>query len=373
MGYLRNDGTAGLCIAVRFLPVVTGKRLSVQEAVGLHGSATLHELGAIAEESVRERFGSRVTYGVDRNINYTNICTVSCAFCAFCEHPGSASGYVLSVEDCVEKVRELQNVGGTHILLQGGHHPDLDLEWACTFIREVRGRTGIHIHGFSPPEITHFARVSGVPVKEAVERLKDAGLGSIPGGGAEILVDAWRGRVSPSKVDVAGWLDVMREAHGLGLNTTATMMYGSGEPIGYRFEHLARIRELQEESISSGRPGRFTAFILWPFSPENTRWGRSRLYPGPTGPTEYLRMVALSRMFLDNVEHLQASWVTQGLEVASLALRYGCDDLGTTMMEENVVSAAGTTFSAVEADLRSVVEGAGLVPRKRDVLYSFQD
>lgn len=299
-----------------------------------------------------------VTYVVDRNINYTNVCTSGCRFCAFYQKPDSPNAYLLSFEEIGTKIQETLHLGGTQILLQGGLHPHLSLDYYAEMLRWIKNNFSIHIHGFSPPEILHFSNISGIPLETAIARLKEAGLDSIPGGGAEILVDHIRKQVSPRKGSANEWLKVMEIAHKMGLNTTATMMFGHVESIEDRITHLMAIRDLQD------RTGGFTAFIPWTFQP-----GHTELPMKETGGSEYLRMLALSRLVLDNIPNIQASWVTQGDKVGQLALFFGANDLGSTMIEENVVAATGVTHRLSLNELRHLIKGAGFAPRQRDFFY----
>jgi cyclic dehypoxanthinyl futalosine synthase len=302
-----------------------------------------------------------VTYIIDRNVNYTNICDAYCTFCAFYRKPGSTAedgAYTHPHEVIGEKIRETIALGGNQILIQGGHNPDLGIEYYESLFRYIKENFGIHIHGLSPPEIDHISRVSGIGYREVLERLRAAGLGTLPGGGAEILVDRVRNRVAKLKVSADGWLDVMRIWHEMGGRSTATMMFGHVETFDDRVEHLRRLRDLQDET------GGFTAFIPWIFQSENTR-----LHVPMTTAADYLKTVAIARIFLDNFANLQSSWVTMGPKIGQVALRYGCNDFGSIMIEENVVSAAGAHYEMVEADMTRVIRDAGFVPARRNVLY----
>jgi cyclic dehypoxanthinyl futalosine synthase len=300
-----------------------------------------------------------VTYIVDRNINYTNVCNVYCKFCAFYRTEKDADHYVLSLEELDHKLSELSAIGGVQVLLQGGHHPGLSIDHYLNMLAFIRERfPQINVHGFSPPEFHHFSQVFGLPVREVLRRFKEAGLGSVPGGGGEILVDRVRNRIAPLKANSDQWLGVMEEAHGLGLRSSATMMFGHVETLEERLEHLQRLRDLQD------RTGGFTAFICWTFQPENTV-----LKAEPVGSSEYLRMQALSRIFLDNIENLQSSWVTQGPKIGQIALRFGANDFGSVMMEENVVSQAGTSYRLQAGEIERLVREAGYVPARRTTHY----
>lgn len=333
-------------------------RLDLETTRILYDKADLLTLGQLAQE-VRFRWNPDqvVTYAVDRNINYTNICVSRCAFCAFARDTGHPEAYVLDQETLTRKCEETLALGGTQILYQGGLNPDLDLAWHLEQIRLMRAM-GLHVHGFSPPEIVFMANQNGLSLREVIERLVGAGLGSIPGGGAEILVDRVRRSVSPAKATADEWLEVMRTAHGLGLKTTATMMFGHLETLDERLEHLLLLRRLQDET------GGFTAFIPWPYQPgENTLPGR------PAGSTTYLRLLAISRLVLDNVPHIQASWVTQGPEIGQVALHFGADDLGSTMIEENVVASAGVSHRLSREEMVRLIESAGFRARQRNTFY----
>jgi cyclic dehypoxanthinyl futalosine synthase len=335
-----------------------GGRLDDAEALLLLERADLVSLGRAARAVSRRLHpeGHR-TYVVDRNINYSNVCDSYCKFCGFYRVKGEKDAYVLPKDVIRRKVEELKAVGGTQVLLQGGTHPDLPLEWYEDLVRFFKS-LGIHLHGFSPPEIQTMARVSGKPVREVIRRLAAAGLDSIPGGGAEILVDRVRREISPHKIMTEEWLEVMREAHGLGLRTSATMMFGHRETLADRVEHLRRIRDLQDET------GGFTAFIPWAFQPTH-----AMVRHEAAGAHDYLRTLAVSRLFLQNVHNLQSSWVTMGPKVGQLALHFGANDMGSVMLEENVVSTAGVKFRMGTAELRRVIEDAGYVPAQRDFFY----
>jgi cyclic dehypoxanthinyl futalosine synthase len=343
--------------------VYASKRLSERDFLDLYASADLYELGTMAN-TIRKRKhpGNIVTYVVDRNINYTDICVSACKFCAFFKAPDDPAGYLLEKKQLKQKIAETLDLGGTQILLQGGLHPDLRLDYYEDLVRLIK-QTGIHVHGFSPPEIQHFAALSGCSVREVLKRLIAAGLDSIPGGGAEILSDRVRQSAAPRKCSTDEWLEVMEEAHRLGLRTTATMMFGHIETIGERLEHLQRLRDLQDKT--SG----FTAFIPWPFQPDNTALAESTVIEKSSG-LHYLRMLALSRIYLDNFDNIQASWVTQGPKIAQLALFFGANDFGSTMIEENVVAAAGVSFRLSEKEICRLVTDAGFSPRKRLMDYT---
>ncbi|MGZ5001964.1 MAG: cyclic dehypoxanthinyl futalosine synthase [Chthoniobacterales bacterium] len=347
--------------------ILGGERISTAEALELY-RWPLQELGALADArrqlakrgSYDNRGNEIVTYIVDRNINYTNVCNVYCKFCAFYRTEKDDDHYVLSFEQFDEKLEELSAAGGVQILMQGGHHPKLGFDWYIDLLQHIREKfPHINIHGFSPPEFQHFADVFKMPLREIIRAFKAAGLGSIPGGGGEILVDHVRHRISPLKCNSDEWLEVMQIAHEEGLNSSATMMFGHVETIEDRIEHLQRLRDQQEKS------GGFTAFICWTFQPENTVLKVKRR----TGVAEYLRTQALARIYLDNFPNVQSSWVTQGPDIGQIALKYGANDFGSVMMEENVVSSAGTLFRLDAAQIEKLIREAGYEPRRRNNWY----
>ena len=354
--------------------VLAGERISAADAHALY-HLPLQELSELASARRRHikapafdgRGNDIVTYIVDRNINYTNVCNVYCKFCAFYRTEKDADHYVLSLDQLDQKLDELTAIGGVQILLQGGHHPGLGIDHYLTMLAHIRAKyPQINIHGFSPPEFQHFAATFRMPLREVLEKFIAAGLGSIPGGGGEILVDAVRDRIAPLKCKTSQWLEVMRVAHDLGLRSTSTMMFGHVETVDDRIEHLQRLRELQDET------GGFTAFICWTFQDiknEATAAGHTRLRAEPVGSSEYLRMQALSRIFLDNIENIQSSWVTQGPRIGQIALEYGANDFGSVMMEENVVSRAGTTFRLSGEMIERLITQAGYEPRRRNNWY----
>jgi cyclic dehypoxanthinyl futalosine synthase len=336
-------------------------RLTDREALELLRSRDLLEVGARAHE-VRERLvpGPLATFIVDRNINYTNVCVSGCRFCAFHCAPGAPEAYVLPGEVIHEKIQETLDLGGTAVMMQGGLHPDLDITYFEGLFRSIKERFDITIHSLSAPEVVHIAAVSHLSVPEVLRRLKDAGLDSLPGGGAEILVDRVREQVAPGKADTKAWLAVMREAHRQGIPGTATMMFGSVETLEDRVEHLRAIRDLQDET------GGFRAFIPWSFQSGHTALeGTTEQATG----VDYLMTLAVSRLYLDNVPHIQASWVTQGLKLGQVALRFGADDLGSTMIEENVVAATGVRSSVNREELVYAIRQAGFVPAQRRTDY----
>lgn len=343
--------------------VLSGGRISDEDFMALYDGADLYQLGFLANAIRKDKHPEKlVTYVVDRNINYTDICVSACKFCAFFKAPEDKDGYLLSKDELADKIRETQELGGTQILLQGGLHPDLSLEYYEDMLQFMK-KTGIHIHGFSPPEICHFAEVSKLSIAEVIKRLIAAGLDSIPGGGAEILNDRVRESTAPRKCNADQWLEVMEEAHNQGLRTTATMMFGHIETAEERLEHLRRLRELQDRTKG------FTAFIPWPFQPEHTALNDLVSIEKTTG-FAYLRMLALCRIYLDNFDNIQASWVTQGPKVAQISLNFGANDFGSTMIEENVVAAAGISFRLSEQEIKRLVTDAGFEPRQRLMDYS---
>ncbi|HUI77560.1 MAG TPA: cyclic dehypoxanthinyl futalosine synthase [Bryobacteraceae bacterium] len=336
--------------------------ITCEEALDLFRSDDLIGIGMEAD-AVRRKWHPEgiVTYIIDRNINYTNFCTEYCTFCAFYRPMGHPEGYILSKDVIFGKIQETIDLGGTGVLMQGGLHPDLKIEWYEDLFRSIKQRFTIHLHALSAPEVTNIAEVSGLSLRDTIARLRDAGLDSIPGGGAEILDDAVRQRISRLKCNVQEWVDVHRTAHQLGMRTTATMMFGCGETFDQRMNHLELVRNLQEET------GGFTAFIPWPFQRENTSLGN--FIKEEATAVEYLQMLAISRIFLDNIEHIQSSWVTPGLKTCQMGLRFGGNDVGSIMIEENVVSAAGTHHRASEEELRRLIRDAGFIPKQRDTLY----
>src|SRR3979490_2329229 len=347
--------------------ILAGERITPEEALLLY-EWPLEELGALADQRRRQAKRSSysgngdeiVPYIIDRNINYTNVCNVYCKFCAFYRTEKDEDHYVLSREQFDQKLDELSAAGGVQILMQGGHHPKLAFEWYLDLLRHIREKyPHINIHGFSPPEFQHFAATFRMPLREVILEFKNAGLGSIPGGGGEILVDRVRKKISPLKINTDQWLEVMSVAHELGLKSSATMMFGHVETIEDGIEHLRRCREQQDRS------GGFTAFICWTFQPQHTVLKVKH----PTGVAEYLRTQALARIFLDNIGNVQSSWVTQGPGIGQIALKYGANDFGSVMMEENVVSSAGTTFRLNAVQIESLIRDAGYETRRRKNWY----
>jgi cyclic dehypoxanthinyl futalosine synthase len=345
---------------------LAGRRLQAADAVQLLASRELAAIGRVADTVTRRLHPEPFrTYNIDRNINYTNVCTAVCDFCAFYRPPKHAEGYILDRGVLLAKIAETVAVGGDQILMQGGLHPTLPLEWYEDLLRDIKSHfPQVNIHGFSPPEIHHLTKVSKRPLREVLERLARAGLGSLPGGGGEILVDRVRRAMTRGKVLTDDWLEVHRQWHALGGRSTATMMFGHIETLAERVEHLERLRELQDET------GGFTAFICWSFQPDNTEMGDIP----PAGPFEYLKTQAVARLYLDNFANIQSSWVTQGREIGQLALLFGANDMGSLMLEENVVSAAGTVHHLTLEQMRSAISELGWVPRRRNVFYElFED
>jgi cyclic dehypoxanthinyl futalosine synthase len=344
---------------------VAGERLTPDEGLRLLQAHDLAALGRAADEVTRRLHPERYrTYNIDRNINYTNVCTAVCDFCAFYRPPKSDEGYVLDRDALYQKIAETVELGGDQILMQGGLHPDFKLEWYEQLLRDIRRRfPQVNIHAFSPPEIHHFTKVSKLPLRTVLERLKAAGLGSLPGGGAEILVDRVRREITRGKVLTDDWLNVNRVWHELGGRSSATMMFGHVETVAERIEHLQRLRELQDKT------GGFTAFICWTFQPEHT----DMAHIAPAGAFEYLKTNAVARLYLDNFANIQSSWVTQGLKIGQLALLYGANDMGSLMIEENVVAEAGTVHHLSLGEIRGAIAELGFIPRQRNVRYELLD
>jgi cyclic dehypoxanthinyl futalosine synthase len=343
---------------------LASKRLTGEDCTALLESYDIAKIGAAAHEiRMRKNPSDAVTYIIDRNINYTNVCNVVCTFCAFYRRPGKPDTYVHSIEEIEKRIDETIALGGTGVLMQGGLHPDFNIEWYENLLLTLHAKyPNFQLHCFSPPEIHNISLISKLDYETILRRLKNAGLYSMPGGGGEILDDEVRKRVS-TKCNTQEWLDVMRAVHKVGLRSTATMMFGIGDDVSHRVRHLQRIRDLQDET------GGFTAFISWTFQRENTALGL-KIKEEPTG-IDYLKMVAVSRLFLDNVQHIQSSWLTQGLRLGQTALRFGADDMGSIMIEENVVSAAGADTQANEKELRYQISEAGFLPQQRDILYQY--
>ena len=346
--------------------VWAGRRINAAEAERLY-HLPLEELGALADRrrqlakaaAYAGRGNEIVTYIVDRNVNYTNVCNVYCKFCAFYRVAGDSDAYVITHAEMDQKIEETIALGGTQILMQGGHHPSLSMQWYLDLLAHIKTKfPQVNIHGFSPSEFIHFREVFQLPLEEIIGQFVRAGLGSIPGGGGEILVDRVRKRIAPLKAMSDEWLEVMGVAHRLGLKSSATMMFGHVETVAERIEHLERVRAQQDQS------GGFTAFIGWTFQAENTK-----LRAPTVGAHEYLRTQALSRIYLDNIPNIQSSWVTQGQEIGQIALKFGANDLGSIMIEENVVSQAGTTFRMGVADMQRLIRELGYEPHQRDNWY----
>ena len=357
--------TSSSPIASLLEKAVAGDRLTPEEGVALLESHDLPAIGAAADAVTRRLHPETYrTYNIDRNINYTNACTAVCDFCAFYRPPDHPEVYVLPIETLLQKIQETVDLGGDQILLQGGLHPKLPMEWYEDMLRAVKERfPQVNIHGFSPPEIHHFTKIAKQPLRTVLERLKAAGLGSLPGGGGEILVDRVRKEITRGKVLTDDWLNVMRVWHELGGRSTATMMFGHVETLAERIEHLERVRQLQDET------GGFTAFICWTFQPDNTDMD----HIPPAGAFEYLKTQAVSRLYLDNVPNIQSSWVTQGEKVGQMALIFGANDMGSLMIEENVVSQAGTVYHLSLETIRRCITNAGYTPRQRNVFYECID
>ncbi len=340
---------------------IAGHRLTPADGLELLNSHDLAAIGSAADQVSRRMHPEPYrTYNVDRNINYTNVCTAVCDFCAFYRGPKSDEGYVLSRDVLLKKVEETVELGGNQILMQGGLHPKFKLDWYEELLGEIKSAfPEVNIHGFSPPELHHFTKVNHMSIEEVLTRLKAAGLGSIPGGGAEILVDRVRHAITRGKVMSDDWLNVMRVWHKMGGISTATMMFGHVETLGERIEHLDRVRQLQDET------GGFTAFICWTFQPDHTDLS----HIPAVGSFEYLKTQAVSRLYLDNVKNIQSSWVTQGLKIGQLAMLFGANDMGSLMIEENVVAEAGTVHHLSLVQIRDAIEELGFEPRQRDVFY----
>ena len=355
------------------LRAVEGERLSGGEILLLFEEADLHALGRAAHDlRLRRRPAGHVSYVVDRNINYSNVCYVDCSFCAFWRHKKDDESYVLSQEQIHAKLDELMAIGGTQVLLQGGHHPNLQIDWYLEMLAGIKAKYPIHIHGFSPSEIEHFSKVFKMSTREVLAEFQKAGLDSVPGGGAEILNDRVRGKLAKGKVSATRWIEIMEEAHSLGMRTSATMMFGHIETLPERVEHLLRIRESQD------RTGGYTAFICWTYQPGHTPMAEAGApelgeipVGGHKGSIDYLRTLAISRLSLNNIDNFQASWVTQGMKIGQLTLFYGANDLGSTMMEENVVSAAGVSFRLTRDEMDEMIRSAGFQPAQRDNEYNF--
>ena len=328
------------------------------EALELFTDGNLLELGKRADAIRKKKFGDVVTFIIDRNINYTNVCKNECKFCAFFRRANQKGAYLLTHEEILQKVQETVEAGGTQLMIQGGLHPDLPLSYYEDMLRLIKKNFDITIHSFTATEIQHFANVAGLSILETLKRLQAAGLDSLPGGGAEILVDDVRQRISPKKISADDWLSVMRTAHSIGMKSTATMVIGFGETLAQRLEHMQKIRDLQDET------GGFRAFITWTYQPKNTALGGEKV-----SAQDYMKTLSMTRIFMDNVEHVQGSWVTQGERIGQLTLAFGADDLGSIMLEENVVRAAGTSFEMSTRKMIDLIRSAGRIPAQRNTRY----
>ncbi len=333
-------------------------RLTSDEALKIFSGGDLLELGKRADAIRKKKFGDVVTFIIDRNINYTNVCKNECKFCAFFRKKNQRGAYLLSHEEILQKVRETVAAGGTQLMIQGGLHPDLDLSYYEEMLRLIKKNFDITIHSFTATEIQHFANCAGLSILETLKRLQAAGLDSLPGGGAEILVDDIRKKISPKKIMTDDWLNVMRLAHSIGMKSTATMVIGFGETQAQRLEHMEKIRALQDET------GGFRAFITWTYQPLNTALGGEKV-----SAQDYMKTLSMTRIFLDNIEHIQGSWVTQGERIGQLTLAFGADDLGSIMLEENVVRAAGTSFEMSTRKMVDLIRAAGKIPAQRNTRY----
>lgn len=333
-------------------------RLTKHDAIELFNNAELLELGKQADKIRRDKFGEVVTFIIDRNINYTNICKNECKFCAFFRHQNSPDAYLLTHNEILDKVRETVDAGGTQIMIQGGLHPNLPLSYYEKMLQTIKSKFNITIHSFTATEIQHFAQIEGITILDTLKRLQAAGLDSLPGGGAEILIDDIRRKISPKKIMTDDWLNVMETAHSIGMKTTATMVIGFGETHEHRIEHMDKIRKLQDKT------GGFRAFITWTYQPNNTALGGKKIHAW-----DYTKTLAMTRIYLDNVDHIQGSWVTQGERIGQLTLAFGADDLGSIMLEENVVRATGTSFAMSTQKMINLIRDAGKFPARRNTEY----
>ena len=345
---------------------LAGERIHANEALELFSTTDILLLGNVASRlSRKKRVDKTITYIVDRNINYTNVCVTDCSFCAFYRKETDSDAYVLPFETIAQKIEATLSAGGNQILLQGGHHQNLKIDYFEDLFNKIKQRFNIHLHALSPAEIIHTSRISKLSLAETLSRLQQAGLDSIPGGGAEILVDRVRKIISPKKCSAEEWLQVMEQAHAMGIPTTATMMFGHVETLEERIEHLEKLRQLQDKTHG------FTAFIAWGFQPGNTQLqGETGINTAITG-FEYLKTLAISRIFLDNFDNLQSSWVTQGPKIGQVSLYYGANDMGSTMMEKNVVAAAGTVYSMDEEEICRLITDGGFTPQRRNMKYDY--
>ena len=334
------------------------ERLTENQGVELLKHGDIIELGQRADEIRKKKFGDVVTFIIDRNINYTNICQNECKFCAFFKRKNQQGAYLLSHEEILNKVRETVEAGGTQVMIQGGLHPNLPLSYYEEMLKNIKKNFDITVHSFTATEILHFARMENISVLDTLKRLQAAGLDSLPGGGAEILVDEVRKKISPKKIMTDDWLNVMKLAHSIGMKSTATMVIGFGETEEQRIEHMEKIRNLQDET------GGFRAFITWTYQPLNTVLGGKKI-----SSWEYMKTLSLTRIYLDNIEHIQGSWVTQGERIGQLTLSFGANDLGSIMLEENVVKAAGTSFEMSTNKMVNIIKEAGRIPAQRNTKY----
>ena len=333
-------------------------RTSKNEGINLINNSDLLALGQMADYIRRNKFGNVTTFIIDRNINYTNICQNECDFCAFFRRKNQKSAYLLSHDEIIEKVREAVESGATQVMIQGGLNPELRLEYYERILRLIKSQFDITIHSFTATEIQYFANLEGISILETLKRLKEAGLDSLPGGGAEILVDEVRKKISPKKISSQDWLNVMKIAHSIGMKSTATMVIGFGETLEQRIEHMEKIRQLQDET------GGFRAFIMWSFQPNNTKLGGEKV-----STWDYMKTLATSRIYFDNIDHIQGSWVTQGEKVGQITLAFGADDLGSIMLEENVVKATGTCYEMSIKKMVNLIKESGNIPAQRDTTY----
>jgi cyclic dehypoxanthinyl futalosine synthase len=350
-----------------FEKTANGIRISEEEALCLFNEASLLELSRFATIARNQHANpNKVSYLIDRNVNYTNICSIKCTFCAFRREESASDAYVLSLDALAIKAKETKEMGGTGFLLQGGINPKLPWEYYLKMVSFLSAKCGMWVHGFSPPEIQHLAKINGLGLEGTLAALKETGLGSLPGGGAEILSDRVRREISPRKGSAADWLDVMEAAHSIGLRTTGTMMYGTLETTSERIEHLRLLRGQQDRALARNNGGFHTAFAAWPFQGRNTEW-EDKI--AQATDAEYLRLIAVARIYLDNIPHIQSSWVTMGPKTGQVALHYGCDDMGSLMIEENVISSTGMAYKTNEAEIVRLIHQAGFEAWQRDIFY----